>query len=106
MQRVYSSAPDLFPSGGTKPVPEGNWVDRVVAAKIPVLFVGAAEIRTVFQNHHDILAHGVHAILNIPVIRDACCVGSVNCLYVANPAPRTIQSIAKSIAEILDDIWR
>jgi transcriptional regulator with GAF, ATPase, and Fis domain len=102
-RRVFSSAPEIFPTFGTKPVPKGKWAAHILEAQEPKLFDGADEIRAVFDDHEHILSHHIHAIFNIPVVCDAHCRGSVNCLYASNPAPKHSQRMADSVVGLLGD---
>ncbi len=80
-RRIYTSAPEAFPLFGTKPLPKGRWTELIVEERIPALFTGTSEIRSTFPDHEKILNNGIQSVLNVPIVLNERCVGSINCLY-------------------------
>lgn len=101
LRRIYSSVPDVFPVHGAKVPPMGGWLEKLAGSQAPVLVAGPDEIKSVFQDHETIFGLEIDTILNVPVIRDGECVGTVNCLYRDRLDSEAAQSIAKAISSVL-----
>jgi GAF domain-containing protein len=99
--RVFSSTPDVFPLFGTKRIPGGQWTDLVVKEQVPALFIGTEQIRGTFSDHKQILSHGIRAVLNVPILSENYCVGSINCLFQEEAPPKNYETTAETVASFL-----
>lgn len=80
MRRIYSSNEAISPLGGFKATGKGPWSDRVLDQGLPYIGRDEADIRTVFSEAEDLVARGLHAVLNIPVWYGGEVLGSINIL--------------------------
>ncbi|WP_068406713.1 GAF domain-containing protein [Labrenzia sp. OB1] len=85
-RRVYSSRPEAFSARGTKPLAGAPWANHVIRRKSPLISDGPAAIRAHFDDHAAILALGIQAIVNFPLLSGDACLGSLNCLYQRLPS--------------------
>lgn len=98
-RRIYSSSPEAFPLQGTKPMPNAPWAIQLIEKRVPLLSKGHAEITETFSDYQQILACGIYAILNIPIVRGSICLGSVNCLYSTTDVPKPQPNLPLVIAK-------
>lgn len=78
--RVYSSRPDEYPVSGRKPMGRTPWGEQVLGRCEPYLGVDRASIRWAFFDHALIESMGLGSTLNVPVVYDGACLGTVNLL--------------------------
>ncbi len=100
-RRIFSSIPDVFPLFGTKQIPTGQWTNLVVIQRIPAIFIGNEQIQSTFADHEQILAHGIRSVLNIPIISDELCVGSINCLFQEELSLSNYEELSKSVSSFI-----
>jgi hypothetical protein len=99
--RIYSSAPEQFPVEGIKPLLNAPWAQYLITQKVPLLSDDEAAIIKNFSDHQKITAFGIRRILNIPVLRTATCIGTVNCLYTTTTTTTTTTSTPPTADEHL-----
>lgn len=99
-RRIFSSRPEAFAADGSKPLTGAPWAEHLVRHRQPFLSDGAQAIRENFDDHAQILALGIQAIANFPVLNDGLCLGGVNCLYFAGRPVRASESIAAAVSQI------
>lgn len=95
-RRVYSSRPQAFSAHGTKPLAGAPWANHVIRHKSPLISDGPAAIRAHFDDHAAIIAQGINAIVNFPLLSGEACLGSINCLYhrlPSNPDPAMAKAV-------------
>ncbi len=100
-RRIFSSVPDVFPLFGTKQIPAGQWTNLVVIQRIPAIFIGAEQIQSTFADHVQILAHGIRSVLNVPIISEGLCVGSINCLFQEESFSSNYEKLSESVSSFV-----
>lgn len=81
-QRIYSSAPDRYPSGGAKPlVPSSEFYQDVILGGRARICVDRAACQRAFTDHALIDALGCASAVNVPVVRSGVTIGSLNLLH-------------------------
>lgn len=82
-RRIWSSDPDAYPAGGTKPVEPGPWPERVLDGRLPFVANTIEEIAAVFSDHALIASLGCESCLNLPIVADDTVLGTLNLLHEA-----------------------
>ncbi len=87
--RLYSSNPQAYPPGGSKDKTGTAWGRHVLLEQ--QVFVGEGEdaIREFFNDHDAIRELGLQSVINVPVVYEGTCLGTVNFLM-----PRPVVSDA------------
>ncbi len=81
-RRIYSSAPQAYPCGGTKPIrPASEFYETVLLAGQPRICRDAAACRAAFPDFDQIQALGCESALNFPVRFNGRSLGSLNLLH-------------------------
>lgn len=83
-QRFFSSRPQEYPVGGTKPVVANDWSRTLLEDHVPFIGPDAAAIRKVFPDHALIGSLGCESVLNIPVVLGGQALGTMNLLAEAD----------------------
>jgi hypothetical protein len=78
--RTYSNRPAEYPVSGRKPMGKTPWGDHVIHGAKPYLGRDKAGIRWAFFDHALIESMGLGSSINIPVIYDGRCIGTMNLL--------------------------
>jgi GAF domain-containing protein len=78
--RCYSNRPVEYPVSGRKPMGKTPWGDLVLTRREPYLGPDKAGIRWAFYDHALIESMGLGSTLNIPVVYDGTCLGTINLL--------------------------
>ena len=84
VQRVYSSNPDAYPTGGRKDKRETAWGRQVLDDGRPFIGRTADDIRAHFDDHTVILGLGLESVLNVPVRLRGQTIGTMNLLHKAS----------------------
>jgi GAF domain-containing protein len=84
VERVHSSLPWVYPVGGRKTKKDTAWSKHVLDAMQVFRGNGPDDIRAAFDDHQTILGLGLASVLNIPVVSDGRCVGTMNLLHQAD----------------------
>lgn len=79
-RRVWSSLPDVYPVGGSKPVRETDWTRVLLREGHPFIGRSAADIRANFADADQILALGCESVMNLPVRWRGGVIGTINLL--------------------------
>jgi hypothetical protein len=82
VERVYSTTPAEYPVAGRKPMGPTPWGDLVLKRRQTFLGRTMADMRWAFYDHAVIAAMGNGSIINIPVIYDDACIGTMNITHV------------------------
>jgi GAF domain-containing protein len=85
VRRVFSSNEAAYPVGGSKPKRNTAWGRHVLEDKRVFVGEGEAAIRAMFDDADLILGLGLRSIVNVPLLRDGACIGTLNVLV---PRPR------------------
>jgi hypothetical protein len=78
IERVYTSLPAIYPVGGRKKKAETAWANHVLLDMKIFCATTPADVRAAFDDHKTILELGLGSILNIPVVFNQQCVGTMN----------------------------
>lgn len=78
--RQYSSNPDAYPPGGKKHKAGTAWGKQVLLEQRLFIGQGADAIRQAFDDHAAITALGLRSVINVPVVAQGACLGTVNFL--------------------------
>ena len=78
--RTYSNRPAEYPVSGSKPMGKTPWGDHVIHGRKPWLGRDKAGIRWAFFDHVLIESMGLGSSINIPVLYDGLCIGTMNLL--------------------------
>lgn len=78
-QRIFTTAPDVYPVSGVKPVDDSEWSRQMRQGRC---FVAsrAQDFGPHFFDLDVIVGMGLGAVINVPVLRDGRMVGSLNLL--------------------------
>ena len=83
VQRVHTSLPAVYPAGGRKKKKDTAWADHVLTDLQVFRGSTPADIVSAFDDHQTILGLGLGSVLNIPVVFNGRCVGTINLLHQA-----------------------
>ena len=83
VQRIHSSLPSAYPAGGRKQKKATAWADKVLGEMKVFRGTGPRDIRSAFDDHETILGLGLGSVLNIPVVFEGRCEGTMNLLHQA-----------------------
>jgi hypothetical protein len=83
-QRVYTSNPQAYPVGGTKPMTPSPWSDGLFIRGEPYIGYTREDIRTVFFDYELIWSLGCESVINMPVRWRSQTLGTLNLLHQAN----------------------
>lgn len=100
--RMHSSAPSIYPAGGSKDITDDRWLRSLLADGVPVLSENEAQVRERFFDHEAIFAMGCGSALNVPVMSSLGPLGSINLLHAAHwyrpEHARWVQPFATALA--------
>ena len=80
VERLYSSNEQAYPVGGRKVKQESDWSRHVLAEHRILLSAGDDAIRKHYNDHAIIFGLGLHSCLNVPLVSDGKCIGTLNVL--------------------------
>ena len=83
VERLHSSMPSVYPVGGRKKKKDTAWSAHVLRDMRVFRANDPDGIRAAFDDHATIASLGLGAVLNIPVVLAARCVGTMNLLHEA-----------------------
>jgi hypothetical protein len=83
VERIYSNLPSAYPAGGRKKKKDTAWAGHVLGDMKVFRGADADDIRSAFDDHATILGLGLGSVLNIPVVFDGSCLGTMNLLHQA-----------------------
>lgn len=78
--RIYSTKPHEYPVSGRKPMGKTPWGEHVLKNCQPYLARDKSGIRWAFFDHALIESMGLGSAINIPVVYDGACIGTMNLL--------------------------
>ena len=85
LRRVWSSQPGAYPIGGGKTKTRTPWTRQLLEQGLVFVGEGDEALSRVFDDHAQIVALDLHAVVNVPLLREGRCVATFNVL---GPAPR------------------
>lgn len=80
VERIYSSNEQAYPVGGRKLKRATGWSRKVLAEHRVLVSAGDDGIRDSFDDHAIIFGLGLHSCVNVPLVREAKCIGTLNVL--------------------------
>ncbi|MEJ0073925.1 MAG: GAF domain-containing protein [Alphaproteobacteria bacterium] len=80
VERIYSSNEQAYPAGGRKPKRENGWGRQVLIEHRVLVSAGDDGIRESFPDHAIILGLGLHSCVNVPLVSQGKCIGTLNVL--------------------------
>lgn len=83
VERIYSNLPSVYPAGGRKKKKNTAWGSHVLDDMKVFRANDAGGIRSAFDDHATILGLGLESVLNIPVVFEGRCLGTMNLLHQA-----------------------
>jgi len=83
VERLYSNMPEVYRVGGRKKKADTAWANHILHDKKVYRANDAAGIRAAFDDSTTILGLGLESVLNIPVVFEGRCVGTMNLLHEA-----------------------
>jgi GAF domain-containing protein len=80
VERLYSSNPQAYPVGGRKLKRDTGWSRKVLAEHQVLVSAGDGAIRESFEDHAIIFGLGLHSCVNVPLVSEGRCIGTLNVL--------------------------
>lgn len=82
LRRLWSSEPAAYPLGGGKTKTRTQWTRQLLEQGLVFVGEGDAALAEVFDDHARIASLGLHAVVNVPLLREGRCVATFNVLGV------------------------
>jgi GAF domain-containing protein len=80
VERIYSSNAEAYPVGGRKVKQESDWSRHVLVEHRVLVSAGDDAIRRHYNDHAIISALGLHSCVNVPLVSQGKCIGTLNVL--------------------------
>jgi GAF domain-containing protein len=80
VERLYSSNPQAYPVGGRKLKRDSDWSRHVLVEHRVLVSTGDDAIRAHYADHATIFGLGLHSCVNVPLVGEGRCVGTLNLL--------------------------
>ena len=80
LQRIWSSEPGAYPAGGAKQKTRTAWTRHLLEQCKVFVGEGDHALAEVFDDHPRIASLDLHAVVNVPIVRDGRCVATFNVL--------------------------
>jgi hypothetical protein len=104
LERLFSSNPEAYPPGGRKQKKGTTWGQHVLIDQQIFIGEGTEAIQQSFDDHETIARLGLQSVVNIPITRDAVCLGTLNILM-KHPHVKTEHiTIAQQLGMLLNKI--
>ena len=78
VERIHSSNPAAYPVGGRKQKRDTEWGRKVLAQHQVLVNAGDEDLRASFDDHALIIGLGLHSCVNVPLVSQGRCVGTLN----------------------------
>jgi GAF domain-containing protein len=92
LTRLYSSNPVAYPPGGSKEKRGTAWGLQVLVERRVFVGEGAQAIRASFDDHEAIARLALRSVVNVPIVFEQQCLGTLNLLMqAASVAPEQVQ---------------
>ena len=82
-RRIWTNAPEVYPVGGEKPLPDNAWTGHVIHQRRDWVGNTPDEVAAMLFDHETIARLGCGAALNMPVVVAGEVLGTVNLLDAA-----------------------
>jgi GAF domain-containing protein len=83
VQRIHTNLSAAYPAGRRKQKKDTRWADQVLGEMKVFRGTGPADIVSAFDDHETILGLGLGSVLNIPIVFEGRCLGTMNLLHQA-----------------------
>jgi GAF domain-containing protein len=80
VERLYSSNPQAYPVGGRKLKQDSDWSQHVLVERRVLVSAGDDAIRKHYVDHPTIFGLGMHSCVNVPLVSEGRCIGTLNVL--------------------------
>jgi GAF domain-containing protein len=80
VERIYSSNEQAYPVGGRKVKKESDWSRHVLVEQRVLVSAGDDAIRKHYNDHAIIFGLGLHSCVNVPLVSNGKCIGTLNVL--------------------------
>jgi GAF domain-containing protein len=80
VERLWSSNEQAYPSGGRKPKRDTDWSREVLTEHRVLVSAGDDRVRKSFPDHAIIFGLGLHSCVNVPLVSEGQCIGTLNVL--------------------------
>ena len=80
VERLHSSNPQAYPVGGRKLKRDSDWSRHVLVERRVLVSAGDDAIRKHYNDHETIFGLGLHSCVNVPLVREDKCIGTLNTL--------------------------
>jgi GAF domain-containing protein len=80
VERIYSSNEQAYPVGGRKLKRDTGWSRKVLVEHRLLVNAGDHAIRESFEDHAIIFGLGLHSCVNVPLVSEGQCIGTLNLL--------------------------
>ncbi len=80
LERLYSNQPGAYPMGARKSKRGLPWADQVLLAGLPFVGRAPADLRWAFDDADKLLALGLGAVINQPIVWNGAVLGTLNVL--------------------------
>ncbi len=78
VERLYSSNPAAYPVGGRKLKRDSAWSRHVLVEHRVLVSAGDGALKEHYTDHATIIGLGLHSCVNIPLVSEKRCVGTLN----------------------------
>jgi GAF domain-containing protein len=78
VERLYSSNPAAYPVGGRKLKRDSNWSRHVLVEHRVLVSAGDEALKKHYTDHATITGLGLHSCVNIPLVSNGACIGTLN----------------------------
>jgi GAF domain-containing protein len=80
VERLYSSNSAAYEVGGRKVKQDSDWGRQVLTEHRVLVSAGDEDIRRYYNDHEQIFGLGLHSCVNIPLVSEGKCIGTLNVL--------------------------
>ena len=78
VERLHSSNHAAYPVGGKKAKRDTAWGRKVLTEHRVLVSAGDAGLRESFDDHATIIGLGLHSCVNVPLVSEGKCIGTMN----------------------------
>lgn len=78
VERLYSSVPSAYPVGGKKTKRDSAWSRHVLVEHRVLVSAGDEMLKEHYVDHATITGLGCHSCVNVPLVSEGRCVGTMN----------------------------
>ena len=80
VERLYSSNPQAYPINGRKLKQDSAWSQHVLVEHRVLVSAGDDAIKKHYVDHPTIFGLGLHSCVNVPLVSEGRCIGTLNVL--------------------------